>query len=356
MGTSDTSLRFSRLLATQSPANFAMVMSTGIVSMALHLLEFPRAATLLFQVNICMFAILWALYILRLVRWPRRFATDFISHANGPGFLTMVAGTCILGNQFALLIGQYTIAGFLFWLGVALWGIILWGVFFAMFTVSPKPPLERGINGAWLVATVSTQSIVILGSGIVENMPWNKELAFFIFITMFLLGLMLYIFVITMIFYRFCFRELAPAEMNPTFWINAGAVAITTLAGAQLMLKGGESAMVASFLPFIRGGTLLAWATATWWIPMLFLLGIWRHAIRRYPFVYTTAFWGMVFPMGMYTTCTVMLSKALNLPILMVIPQWFVYVALSAWCITFAGMLVSRGTALLRAPNPKITD
>ena len=43
--------RFLTMLEAQAPANFAMVMSTGIVSVALHLLDYPIGARLLFWLN-----------------------------------------------------------------------------------------------------------------------------------------------------------------------------------------------------------------------------------------------------------------------------------------------------------------
>ncbi len=334
-------------------ANFAMVMSTGIVSVALHLLGCQWGAMLLYAINIIMFLVLWPLYILKLVKYPRRMLADFAGHLSGPGFLTIVAGTCILGNQFAVLSQNYTAALWLFWLGVACWLFILWGTFYFIFTKDPKPPVQNGINGAWLVATVSTQSIVILGSTIAAKVGWDLEVAYFLLCALFVLGLMLYIFVITSIFYRFCFVEMLPRELDPTFWINAGAVAITTLAGGTLILHNGATPMLDHFMPYIKGTTLLAWATASFWIPMLFLFGIWRHFIKGYTFAYTAAFWGMVFPMGMYTACTATLSHALKFAWLMCVPDKFIWVAVTAWTLTFIGMIVSRVRILLNGQGEK---
>lgn len=276
---------------------------------------------------------------------------NFSSHLAGPGFLTIVAGTNILGSQVATLCHNYYMAEWLFWLGTLCWIFIIWGTFYYIFTKNPKPPLQHGINGAWLVATVSTQSIVILGATIAGKVGWDLEWSFYLLCAMFVLGLMLYIFVITSIFFRYCFAEMLPSEMNPTFWINAGAVAITTLAGATLILHQGETPMLDHFMPYIKGTTLLAWATASWWIPMLFLFGIWQHIIKKYPLSYEAAFWGMVFPMGMYTACTATLSHALHFPGLMIIPECFVWVAIIAWTATFIGMLVSTGRTLFYGPE-----
>lgn len=339
--------RFFTLVEEMAPANFAMVMSTGIISVALRILGCRWGAVLLYGVNLVMYALLWGLLLLRLVRCPGRVARDFASHARGPGFLTIVAGTCILGTQSAVLAENFTAAAWLFWFGAACWAFILWGVFLAIFTGSNKPSLAGGINGAWLVATVSTQSLVILGATLAVPLGWNAELSWFCLCALFMLGIVLYILVITGIFHRFCFADMAAGELDPAYWINASAAAITTLAGATLMLKAGAAPLLGRLLPYITGVTLLAWATASWWVPMLILLGVWRHGVKKYPFIYTPAYWGMVFPLGMYTACTAALSLAYDIAPLMYVPRVFIVPALAAWGITLAGMLCSRGRALL---------
>jgi tellurite resistance protein TehA-like permease len=101
-------------------------------------------------------------------------------------------------------------------------------------------------------------------------------------------------------------------------------------------------------LPFVRGFTLMWWATATWWIPMLLILGVWRHGIRKFPLRYDPLYWGAVFPLGMYTVCTSGCHSVVDAEFLGGdLSQVFVYVALSAWRrITDATRTRSAGTAI----------
>ena len=47
---------------------------------------------------------------------------------------------------------------------------------------------------------------------------------------------MLYILFIALILYRWMFFPLTPDTLTPSYWINMGALAITTLAGSRLIL------------------------------------------------------------------------------------------------------------------------
>lgn len=327
-------------IATLFPGYFALVMATGIISVACFLLGLTPIAWALLVINVGAYGVLWLLTLARLLRYFPNVLADLSSHARGPGFFTLVAGTCVLGSQFVIVAGNYAVGRALWWLSLPLWLLIIYGFFAAVSIRENKPSLETGINGAWLIATVATQSISILGTLLAAHDGGRVEVLFFT-LSMYLLGCMLYLSIITLIIYRFTFIPLTTTTLTPPYWINMGAVAITTLAGATLILNASRWSLLTELLPFLKGFTLFFWAAGTWWIPLLLILGAWRHLYKRFPLTYDPQYWGMVFPLGMYTACTFQLARALDTPFLMIIPRYFIYLALLAWAATMIGLLRS---------------
>lgn len=323
-----------------SPAYFALVMATGIVSIAARDLGLALLATGLFAFNLVAYAVLAGLTVARAIRYPRLFFADMTDHRLGPGFFTAVAGSCILGTQILLMTRSLAVATVFLALGIALWIGLTYTIFTAFTVKRDKPPLEEGITGAWLIAVVATQSIAVLAALIARDwpQPHRLELNFFA-LSMWLWGGMFYIWIISLIFYRYSFFAFSPGDLTPPYWINMGAMAISALAGARLVQNTPDAPFLGSLLPFLKGFTVFYWATGTWWIPMLLVLGVWRHLIQRFPLRYDPLYWGAVFPLGMYTVATRQMAAALDLPFLDPLPPVVFAAALAAWTLAFLGLL-----------------
>ena len=329
-------------LKTLHPACFAMVMATGIVAISAHLHAMPVVAALLFWLNALFLGGLLAATGARLLRYPRDVAADLRSHSRGVGFFTIVAALAVFGTQLDLQRGEARLAAVCWAVAAILWAVMTYGVLALLMAKADKPRLADGLNGGWLVIVVAPQSVVVLtvliaARGLFAAAPSLMFLA----LALWLIGGALYLWLITLIFYRYTFVALAPADVAPTDWINMGAAAISALAGATLVHHAGLSPLVGEVVPFVRGLTLFLWAIATWWIPLLVILASWR-CLTGPPIAYNALDWGGVFPLGMYSVSTYSLMEILDAPFLAGLSMAFTIIALAAWLLTLLGFLASR--------------
>ena len=240
-------------LKTLHPACFAMVMATGIIAISAHLHAMPVVAALLFWLNALFFAGLLAATGARLLRYPRDVAADLRSHSRGVGFFTIVAALAVFGTQLDLQRGEVRLAAVCWVVAAILWAVMTYGVLALLMAKADKPRLADGLNGGWLVIVVAPQSVVVLtiliaARGLFATAPSLMFLA----LALWLIGGALYLWLITLIFYRYTFVALAPADVAPTDWINMGAAAISALAGATLVHHASLSPLVGDVVPFVK--------------------------------------------------------------------------------------------------------
>jgi tellurite resistance protein TehA-like permease len=73
------------------------------------------------------------------------------------------------------------------------------------------------------------------------------------------------------------------------------------------------------------------WAFGTWWIPLLVILGLWRHVRRHCPLSHEPTLWSVVFPLGMYSVATLPYGKVAHLSFMEPLSRFMLWVAVAAW-------------------------
>lgn len=316
-----------------SPFYFALPMSTGILAIATFTLNYKMIAEFFFIINHLELLILGILLVSRLIFFFEDFIKDLGSHEKGAGFLTMVVALCVFGSANVILRDKYNLAAVLWVLALAIWVVLIYSFLVFISVKKDKPLLEEGINGSWLLMVVSVQAISILGNLIAPQFGVDSALNLFITTGFYLLGMLFYLIIIAFIFYRIVFLPMSPADFVPSFWINMGAAAISTLAGAILVKSMSGVAIFHNFIPIIQVLTILFWVGGTWWIPAVGFLELWKR--RNIEVKYNPGYWSLVFPLGVYTFCTWQLADVMDLGFLKIIPEYFIYLAWASWLVTF---------------------
>jgi tellurite resistance protein TehA-like permease len=311
-------------------------MATGIVARDGRLAAVNLVGCVLLWISVVGYIILLVLTLTRVVRFPRRVRADLASQRRGPGFLALVAATCVVGAEFAPI--NLRVSTGLWLLGATLCVSLTYAFFAAVATCQRKPRHTTGLSGSWLLGVVAAQSVSLLGTLVGSQFGDGERLVLFVSLSIFLSACVLYLALIPLIVHRLEFVSLAPLQFTADYWINMGAMAITTLTGTILVSASERWSFLEQLLPFLVGVTLLFWAGATSWIPFLIVLQAWRVVLRHVPLVYESGYWTIVFPVGMYAASTFALAALVHLDTLAGVARWLAYVALSIWLIAFVGL------------------
>jgi tellurite resistance protein TehA-like permease len=322
-------------------------MATGIVSTALLLDGAVTLSNVFLDMAIALLIFFTGMYLLRLIVYHQAFFEDARNPSAVFGYFTFVAAVGVVATRLSLG-GQATAPALLTLLATAAWLVLTyWAVSMLLFTSAQ--PIERAVNGSWLIAIVGTEALAITWVLLIPLRP-TAAAAFELISYMFwAFGILLYLIFITFIMYRFFFTRVMASDLTPPYWINMGAMAITTVAGARLVERPHPQAFLALLRPFIEGFTVMLWAWGTWWIPLLLIIGIWKYGIARQPLRYSPPLWSIVFPLGMYSTAVQLLSRIPGLDFLHAIGPATVWIAVGAWALTALGWIASVAEATWHA-------
>jgi len=322
-----------------SPSYFAFVMATGILSVNLQLQQYTVASIALLVIGAIGYVVLIGLNIWRLIAHWDAVLTDFFDIGQAFGFFTFVAASGVLGSRLVLS-GWSTTAVVLLIIATLVWLIL--GYLIPLVTLLGKAerPIYKGANGNWFIWVVGAQSVAVLAASLEPKLIGARSGLSMTAVFAWSLGVILYLAIAVFVVLRMITYPLDPHEFKPPYWVSMGALAISILAGSHIA-QMTSSPIVDLTGELITGIAVVFWCVATWMIPALFGIGIWRHFIRKVPLVYEPSLWSLVFPLGMYSAASGYLGQANDLAIIQNIGSSWLWVAVAAWLITFIAMLGS---------------
>lgn len=348
-------------------------MSTGIISIAFRELGVDAVAWLLAVFNVGCYFLLLVLFGARTVLFPTRVVAELQNRERHWGTLTFIVGTNPLGAQFVFFFDAIGVATGLWLTTVVATPLLLYYLFATEVIGARKVEVSERIDGAFLLVIVCMQSLAILGGLLSDTLMSYASWIVLLSMSYFGAVYVLYFVIVTIVTYRLLDGNVRPKDWTGPYWITMGAAAITTLAGSTLGPRLESIPAWEPYAPVILGVTFLAWAIASWWIPLLLAVDAWKFVtgdvdgrppvwVLAFPWsrlgfgrrlhTYASTAWGRVFPMGMYTACTLNLAGISTFNLLGTIPTYWGWFALVVWLFTFLGMVRAVVRVLSRGILP----
>lgn len=319
------------------PGSFAFVMATGIVSIGMDQQGFTLISRVLLGIGLLAWASLMIALTMRLLNHRDKVIVDVHDPVVAFGFFTIVAGTDVLATRLVDVSWQTSAALLTF---AAVVGILLgYGVPWAAVLSRRERPILPHVNGTWFIWVVASQSVATAAASIQPHVSSGRAEVAILAVAAWSVGIVLYAACAVFVALRILLYPFSPVDLNPPYWVSMGAVAITVVAGSKIVEMASTPVLDATS-GLIGGLSVLGWAWATWLIPVLFAVGLWRHWYHRIPLRYEATWWSIVFPLGMYAVAGMLVGRADALPIVEAIGSSWLWVGAAAWL--FASVQMAR--------------
>ena len=320
------------------PGSFAFVMATGIVSIGMDQQGFTVISRALLAIAVLAWVLLIVATVLRVLNHRDRVVADLHDPVVAFGFFTLIAGTDVVATRLVDNHWQTSavMLAFAAIVGIPLGYAVPWA---AVLSRADRPVL-RHANGTWFIWVVASQSVATTAASIEPHVGTGRAEVATLAVAAWAVGIVLYAACAVFVSLRVLLYPVTPADLNPPYWVSMGAMAITIVAGAKVV-EMTPTPIVTATSGLISGLLVLGWAWATWLIPVLFAIGLWRHWRHRIPLAYEATWWSIVFPLGMYAVASMYIGGADALPLVGTIGAVWLWVGAAAWLFAAVSMVRS---------------
>ncbi|QQV10560.1 TDT family transporter [Acinetobacter johnsonii] len=329
-----------------TPNWFTVSMGTGVV--ALIVSEFPMLKALTWQLgtglwyfNILLFVLFSVLYGLRWAFYPHE-AKQIFQHPSMSLFLgTIPMALATILNGF-LKYGQpiygdtaVQIAQMLWYADVVLALLVAWAVPFAMYR-HQEHALQQ-MTAVWLLPIVACEVAASSGGLLLGHLAADTHAVAILLGSYVLWGVSVLpaFAILTILMLRLVLHKLPEKELAVSSWLALGPIGTAALA---LLVLGHQAPMLMASLGLAQLGqffqqagilaSLILLGFGLWWLGIAVLTTL-HHAKQDLPF--NLGWWGLTFPLGVYTLAILTLAQQLNLAFLYAVGYAFAAILMLLW-------------------------
>lgn len=315
-------------------------MATGIVAIGAGQRGWHTLSVVLTVLTAVEFVVLVLLNLWRLFAYRAAVVADLHDSRKAFLFFTFVAGANVLAAGLADY-GLFAVAAALLGVATVVWLVLGYTVPWVAVLSREERPVLAEANGTWFIWVVAAQSVAVGSATLEPHFESARDALAILAVIAWSVGVVLYVACAVFVSLRLMLYPIDPRELDPPYWVSMGAVAITVVAGARIV-EMANAPMVDAVRGLVAGLVVVFWCFATWLIPVLVAVGVWRHRVKGVPFRFEPTWWSIVFPLGMYAVAGMYLGRADDLPIVAWIGQAWMWIAVGAWLIAFTEMARSR--------------
>ncbi|KAL4878306.1 voltage-dependent anion channel [Aspergillus karnatakaensis] len=343
-----------RVVCNFTPSWFSVNMGTGVVSMLLHELPYNGRwlywlSVVIFALNILLFLIACIISSLRYTLYPEIFKA-MISHPTQSMFIaTLPMGLATVINMFCFVCvpawGEWsrTMAWVLWIIDAVIAVVAALSLPFLLMSNGVKTELSS-MTAVWLLPSVSCVVAATTGAIVADILP-NPQHALWTVIASYVLwgvGLPLALMVMVIYLHRLTMHKIPPKTMIVSVFLplgplGQGGLGVLKLGNAAQNVFAETHTLQESVGPIFYAMAFLA-GLILWSFGLVWLFFASASIIRCKTFPFNIGWWGCIYPLGGYASCTCQLGDEL--------PSTFYDIlgTILSLCVVILWLVVSIGT------------